>query len=203
MSYDTLAPEESVQKTVEALKTNGINAVVVNTGAEAKEMVLKMIPQGEEVMTMTSVTLDTIGLTAELNDSGKYNSARNTLMGMNRETQSSDMQKLGSAPTWTLGSVHAATEDGKLLIASNTGSQLSAYAYGSPHVIWVVGTQKIVPNLDEAMKRLDQYVLPLESERAKIAYGVPGSNVSKLLVVNKETQPGRLTVVFVKEKLGF
>jgi hypothetical protein len=122
---------------------------------------------------------------------------------MNRSTQSLEMQKLGAAPEWTIGSVHAITEDGQVVIASNTGSQLAAYAYGSPHVILVVGAQKIVNNLDDAMKRIYEYVLPLESERLRKAIGAPRSNVSKLLIINKEITVGRLTVIFVEEKLGF
>ena len=116
------------------------------------------------------------------------------------------MQKIGAAPEWTLGSVHAVTEDGKVVIASNTGSQLAAYAYGAPHVIWVVGTQKLVSNLDDAMKRIYDYVLPLETIRFRKAYNQPEtahSNVSKLLIINKEVNPKRITIIFVKEKLGF
>ena len=154
-------------------------------------------------MTMSSVTLDTIGITKELNGSNRFKPVRDTLYAMNRETQRVAMLKLGAAPEWTVGSVHAVTEDGHILIASNTGSQLPAYAYGSAHVIWVVGTQKIVATTEEGIKRIYDYVLPLESERARKAYGVPGSAVNKLLIINKEVAPGRLTVIFVKEKLGY
>ncbi|MBI3342389.1 LUD domain-containing protein, partial [Candidatus Curtissbacteria bacterium] len=114
-----------------------------------------------------------------------------------------EMQKLGAAPKWSVGSVNAVTEDGKVLIASNTGSQLSGYVYGSQHVVFVVGAQKLVKNLDVAMERIYEYVLPLESERAKKAYGMPGSFVSKLLIINKEVRPGRVRLIFIKEALGF
>ena len=201
--WDQLADEKTLEKTVAALKSNGIETVVVANGEEAKKKVLEIIPQNAEVMTMTSVTLDTIGIAKEINESGKYNSVRNKLFSMDRNTQPAEMNKLGAAPDWTIGSVHAATVDGKLLISSNSGSQLPAYAYASPHVIWAIGAQKIVKNTDEAIKRIYEYVLPLESERAKKAYGVPGSFVSKILIINKEIQPGRLTVVIIKEKLGF
>jgi L-lactate utilization protein LutC len=207
MAYDILATDSSLQKTISALKANGIFAQVVNTAAEAKELVLKMIPAGAEVMTMTSVTLDTIGLEKELNESGKFSSVKKKLSEMSRETQHGEMQKLGAAPTWAVGSVHAVTEDGKVVIASNTGSQLPAYVYGSEHVIWVVGAQKIVPNLDEAMNRVYEHVLPLEAERARKAYGIPedkpGSNVSKLLIVSREVNSDRINMIIVKEKLGF
>jgi len=121
---------------------------------------------------------------------------------MDRKTQGLEMQKLGAAPEWAVGSVHAVTEDGKVIIASASGSQLPSYAYGSSHVVWVVGSQKIVKDLDEGMKRVREYVLPLESERAMKAYGQP-SSINKLLILNKEANPGRITMVIVKEKLGF
>lgn len=202
-SWDVLADEITINKTIGALKENGIDASVVATGAEAKEKVFSIIPKGAEVMTMSSVTLDTIGLTQEINGSDRYQPVRNKLYSMDRETQRVAMLKLGAAPEWTVGSVHAVTEDGHILIASNTGSQLPAYVYGSAHVIWIVGTQKIVANVDEGLRRIDEYILPLESERAHNAYGVAGSAVNKLLIINKEVAPGRLTVILVKEKLGF
>lgn len=201
--WNQLADQQSINKTIQALKANGIEALFVESGEEAKKKVLEMIPQGAEVMNMTSVTLDTIGLPKEINESGKYNAVRTKLMTMDRATQGLEMQKMGAAPQWTVGSVHAVTEDGHALIASQSGSQLPAYVYGAAHVIWVVGAQKIVKNTDEGMKRIYEYVLPLESDRARKAYGVPGSNVSKVLIVNKEIQPGRLTLILVNEVLGF
>ncbi len=203
MSYNTLASEQSLQATVAALKTNNIESFVVDSGEAAKQKVKELLPQGAEVMTMTSVTLDSAGISQEINESGTYNSVKSELMKLDRATDSLKMQKLGSAPEWAIGSVHAVTEEGHVMIASNTGSQLPAYAYGSGHVIWVVGTQKIVKNMEDGLKRIYEYVLPLESERAKKAYGVPGSYVSKLLVINKELMPGRVTIIFVKEQLGF
>lgn len=201
--WNKLAPKESVEKASAALAKHNINAHFVKTGEEAKATVLEIIPPGAEVMTMTSVTLDTIGLTQELNESGQYDSIKHKLSSMSRDTQSRDMQRLGAAPEWAIGSVHAVTEDGNVLIASNTGSQLPAYVYGSDHVVWVVGTQKIVKNTEEGIKRIYEYTLPLESERAKKAYGVPGSAVNKLLIINHEVKPDRLTIVFVNQVLGF
>lgn len=201
--WDALADDATIAKTIDALKQNGIDASVVATGGEAKDKVLSIVPEGAEVMTMSSVTLDSVGITKEINDSGRYQPVRGKLYSMNRETEHIAMLKLGAAPEWAVGSVQAVTKDGHVLMASNTGSQLPAYAYGSAHVIWVVGTQKIVADLEEGMKRIYDYVLPLESERAHKAYGVPGSAVNKLLVINKEVANGRLTIVFVKEKLGY
>ncbi len=200
--WSALASNESIAKTIESLKANGINAMVVENGEEAKKKVIGIIPDGAEVMSMSSVTLDTTGITKEINESGKYNSDKDTLAKMDRKTQEREMQRLGAAPEYAVGSVHAVTEDGKLLIASNTGSQLPAYAYAASHVIWVAGAQKIVKNLEQGLKRIYEYVLPLESERLKKVYGVE-SFVSKMLIINKEIAPNRLTLILVKEKLGF
>lgn len=200
--WNQLAEKLTVDKTIAALRENGIAAFFVDNKQAAREKILNLIPKGAEIMNMTSVTLETISTAKEINESGNYNSVRNKLNSMDRSAQGLEMQKMGAAPEWVIGSVHAVTQDGSVLIASNTGSQLPAYVYGSSHVIWVVGTQKIVANTEEGIRRIYDYVLPLESERAKKAYGT-GSNVSKLLIVNKEVKPDRITIIFVNEALGF
>lgn len=203
MNWNTVANEETLTKTVESLKANGINAVIVDTVEDAKIKALKMIPQGAEVMTMTSETLRISGIESAINESGNYDAVKPKLFAMNRETQGLEMQKLGAAPKYAIGSVHAVTQEGQVIVASNTGSQLSGYVYGSPHVIWVVGAQKIVKDIDEGMKRIYDHVLPLESERARKAYGIEGSNVSKLLILNKEVNPERITMILIKESIGY
>ncbi len=203
-NWDKLAGVQAIQNTIQALQKNGIEALVVDSSKKAKEKVMELIPQGSEVMTMTSVTLDTIGLSEEINKpGGKFKPVRDRLYAMDRKTQAQEMNRLGAAPQFAIGSAHAVTQDGHVLIASNTGSQLPAYAYAAAHVIWVVGAQKIVKNSAEGMRRIYEYTLPLESERAKKAYGVPGSAVNKILIVNKEITQGRITIILVREKLGF
>jgi hypothetical protein len=201
--WEKLPSDEVIEKSIESLKQNGISALVVENKEKAKEKVLEMIPEGSEVMTMTSVTLEESGIAKEINESGKFNSVRQTLNSLDREKDSLKMQKLGSAPEYAVGSVHAVTEDGKVVVASNSGSQLPAYVYGSPHVIWIVSTDKITKDLDSALKRVYDHALPLESVRVQKAYGMPNSFVSKLLIFNKEPNPGRLNIIFVKEKLGY
>lgn len=201
--WKKLAEEQVLDKTIEALKLNGINAMVVENGEEAKKRALELIPQGAEVMNMTSVTVDSIGLTDEILNSGKYDAVKNKLVKMDRNTQGLEMQRIGSAPEWAVGSVHAVTEDGKVVVGSNSGSQLPGYAYGASHVVWIVGTHKIVKDLDAGIKRVYDYVLPLEADRARKAYGVDGSFVSKMLIINRENVEGRINLIFVKEALGF
>lgn len=200
--WDKLANDAVIQKTITSLKENGIEACVVENKEEAKQKALEMIPQKSEVMTMTSMTLEAIGLDEEINKSGRFISARDKLFSMNKNAQAEEMNKIGAAPQYVLGSVHAVSQDGHALIASATGSQLPAYVYGALKVIWVVGAQKIVKNTEQGIKRIYEYTFPLEDARARKAYGM-GSGVNKLLIVNKEVNAGRIAMIIVKEKLGF
>lgn len=191
--FGKLADDQTIQKTIAALKGNGIEAFVMENAGQAKQKLLELLPEGAEVMNMTSTTLETISVVKEVLESGRYNPVRKVIK---------TNPKLGSAPDWAIGSVHAVTQDGSVAMASATGSQLPAHAYGAKRLVWVVGAQKIVKNMDEAIKRLYEYALPLEDVRARKVYGM-GSGVNKILVINKEVQPGRITIIFVKEKLGF
>lgn len=202
-TYTTIPNDSTIKKTAEALEGNGMKVIITENKEDAKKEALRLIPKKSEIMNMTSVTLSDTSIEEAVNDSDIFTPVRDTLSKLNRETENRKMQQIGAAPQYSIGSVHAVTEDGTVLIASNTGSQLPAYAYGSDHVIWIVGAQKIVKNLDEGMKRIYDHVLPLESERVKKAYGMDKSNVSKLLIVNKEVKPDRITLIFVKENLGF
>ena len=203
MKFNILPSSQIIEKTISALNANGITAYFVNTPKEACNKTLEIIPQGAHIMTMTSVTLETLGLTKEINESGKFQSIRAEFAKMDQETQKTRMRELGAAPDWVIGSVHAITQQGEVLIASKTGSQLPAYAYGAGKVLWIAGAQKIVNNKEEGMKRIYEYTLPLESERAKKAYGAPGSDVDKMLIINREIQQGRITIILVNEVLGF
>jgi hypothetical protein len=122
-------------------------------------------------------------------------------MKMDRATEGREMQKLGASPEWAIGSVHAVSEDGHVFIASATGSQLGAYAFAAAHVIWVVGTQKIVKNWDEGIRRIYEYSLPHEDKKMK-EKGFPGSAVRKLLIVNGENVPQRIKMILVNKKVG-
>lgn len=204
--FSKIVSDEVIKKTVEALKANGMDAEVVNTGSEAKEKVLGLIPEGAEVFALSSETLREIGVTSAIDESGKYKSVRKELSSLDREKDGHKMTQIGSTPEYAVGSAHAITEEGHVYIASNTGSQLPADVYGATHVIWVVGAQKIVSDHEEAMKRIYEYILPKESVRLRAAYHLPetvSSFVSKLLIINREVNPGRIHIIFVKENLGF
>lgn len=96
----------------------------------------------------------------------------------------------------------AVTVDGSLVAVSASGSQLPAYSGGAGRVIWIIGAQKIVPDLQTALQRIETYALPLEDERARVAYG-RASAINKVLIVNAEPFPGRTTVLLLREAIGF
>lgn len=200
-AFAQVASGKDIQTTAMALRTNGFTVHVMATTQQAREKVLELIPLQAEVMTMTSVTLETLGLVASLNESGQYDAIRPKLNRMGASPTSAK-RKLAAAPDWVVGSVHALTRDGHVFIASNTGSQLATYAYTAGHVVWVVGAQKIVANDEQAIKRIYEYCLPLENERALQAYG-RSSHVSKILTIKKEVTPQRATIIIVSTKLGF
>ncbi len=202
-TYATVASDEVIEKTKKALEMNGFSISVVADGEAAKQYVLDTLPKGAEVFTATSQTTQDIGLMSAIDKSGDYDAIRpklNALMG--DESKARERRKIATAPDFVVGSVHALTQDGKVLVASNTGSQLPAYTYGAGHVIWVVGAQKIVTDINDAMARLQQHVFPLENARAKVAYG-GDTSINKLAIFQKEGTPGRIEIVIVKETLGF
>jgi hypothetical protein len=200
--FTTPASEERIQRTAVALRTNNIDAIVVDTGADAKREALARIPDDAEVHSGASKTLQETGIQAELEAHPKITWLRTQLMAMDRATQGRAMRRLAAAPDVMLGSVNAVTEDGRLVTASNSGSQLGPYASTAGTLILVIGAQKIVTDLDEAMRRVYEHALPLESERLRAALGVD-SFVSKILITNREARAGRTTAILVREALGF
>lgn len=202
LEFAELAAGERIEAAVAALAANGFDASVVATGAEARTRVLELLPDGAEVFNNTSQTLEVTGIADEIERSGRYQAIRLRLFQMDREMQGEEMRRLGASPDYVVGSVHAATEQGSLLIASASGSQLGPLASGAGRVILVVGGQKVVPDLETGLRRLQEYCYPLENDRALRAYGVP-SGVNNILVINRVLARGRITVILVREALGF
>ena len=200
--FGTVADAERVARTAAALEGNGIRAVRAANAAEAKRIVLGLIPDGSQVHHGASQSLEVSGITDEIEKSGRYEPVRPLIGSLDRATQADEIRRLSAAPDVMLGSVHAVTETGSLLAASMSGSQLGPYVSGAGRVILVVGTQKIVSNLQEGLRRINEYAFPLENARAQAAYGIH-SAVNKVLIINREITPGRITVVLVDEVLGF
>jgi len=200
--WGTRADDVRVKRTKAALEANGMTVLRASDAAAAKRIVLDLIPDASSVHQGASQTLDVLGITYEIEKSGRYAALRPRIWSMDREIEANEIRRLGAAPDVMLGSVHAVTETGSLLAASMSGSQLGPYVSGAGRVVLVVGTQKIVRDIEEGLLRIHEYAYRLEDARAQAAYGIR-SGVNKVLVINREITPGRIIVVLVDEVLGF
>lgn len=205
MSYETLSDQQTVARTSTALAQRGIESVFVNTRTEALEKIKALIPKGASIMNGSSRTLEEIGFIDYLKSGAHgWKNLHEEILAETDEAKQSELRKQAVSSDYYLGSAHAIAETGEMVFASNSGSQLPHLVFTSPHLILVVGTHKITPHLEEALQRVREYVLPLESQRMKDA-GMGGSAISKLLIFEKEPSfMGRkVLVIFVNEKLGF
>jgi L-lactate utilization protein LutC len=200
--FARLASDEQIERAAKALEEGNINVMIAENDKEAEKMVFDLLPEGAEVFTASSQTLEQLGIPDALARSEQYELVREQLKQMDPKTQQREMEELGATPEYILGSVHAVTEDGHVLVASNTGSQLAPYASSARHVIWVVGAQKIVKDLEEGKRRIEEYAYPREEERLREAMGFP-SDVNKVLWIDDEVKPDRTTMIIVKEELGY
>ncbi len=196
------ASDQSLERTATALKEHHFAVEILDDGVAARGRVRDLIPAGATVFTGASETLRLTGIDEDINESGRYDSVKARSRTMDRATQLDEMWRMIAVPDVIVGSVAAVTETGTLIAASASGSQLPGYAGAAPRVIWVVGAQKIVPDLPTALTRIEDHCLPLESERAQKAYGVP-SALNKLLILNAEPHPGRATVLLLRTPIGY
>jgi hypothetical protein len=200
--FTALPDDDTLAATVLALEEHGFTVEVVDDFDAARDAVLAHIPEGSTVLTNTSVTLDQTGITLAINDGGPYESLRNKLLELDFQTQAQEMKALAGQPDYSIGSVHAVTRDGSLLIASASGSQLASYAWGATNVVFVVGAQKLVSTLRAANERITEHSLKLEDARAQAAYG-QNSIVGKILEIRQEYTVGRTHVVLIRKVVGF
>jgi len=201
-SFAEPATAPRLERAAAALAAHGFTVEILNDAAAARVRIKDLIPAGASVFTGASETLRLAGIEEDIDAGGRYDAIRARGQAMNRATQLAEIWRLMSTPDVIMGSVHAVTETGSLVIASASGSQLPGYAGGSLRAIWVVGAQKVVPDLSSALRRVEEHCLPLESDRAMNVYGKP-SAINRLLILNAEPQPGRGIVLLLREAIGF
>jgi len=195
------ATEGKLAELADRLRDRNFEVLVVDTGDEARHAVLDRLPEGAEVHSAKSKTIEDIGVFEILMESGKYDFLRPRLMKMDRETQAREMRKLVAAPDYMLGSVQAVTEAGQLVAASASGSQMGPFSAASGQLILVVGSQKLVPDLQSAIRRITEYVEPYEDERLMEQMGVHTA-LCRLLILERDYRPGHTTVILVREPIG-
>jgi hypothetical protein len=200
--FGDLASDDRIAAAAAALEANGVRSLITDSGAEARRLVGCLLPDGAEVFNNTSRTLEASGIAQDIEQSGRYQPLRPRLWRMDRKMQQREIQVLAASPDYVVGSVHALTEGGSLLIASASGSQLGPLVSGAAHVILVIGGQKIVTDITAGIRRIYEYCYPLEDARARKAYGLP-SGVNNILIINKVIAPDRVTAIIVRERLGF
>ena len=196
------APAPRLDRAAAALAANGFTVEILDDATVARARVKDLIPEGSSVFTGASETLRLSGIDEDINASGRYRAVKPRVLAMDRTTHADDIRRLLASPDVVVGSVAALTETGSLVAASGSGSQLPAYAGGAARAIWIVGAQKVVPDLSTALRRVHDHALPLESARAQAAYGSP-SAINRLLILNAEPRPGRSTVLLLREAIGF
>jgi hypothetical protein len=198
------ADKATVERTAAALRSKGYDVFVADDVATARQIVLEKLPKGAEVSQGASMTLEETGITALIEESGDYDAIRPRTRTLDVSTEDGRRlrRKMSGAPDWWINSAHAVTEDGRIVLASYTGSQLGPIAVGAGHVIFVIGAQKLVEDLEAALRRIEEHALPLESQRSMRLYGTT-SGISKVLIINQEIQPGRFTVVIIRQAVGF
>ena len=201
-SFTDPATGERLERVAAALTANNFAAEILNDAAAARARIKDLIPEGASVFTGASETLRLSGIEEDISKSGRYDDIRSRGQAMDRTTQLGEIWRLMSTPDVIVGSVAAVTETGSLVIASASGSQLPGYAGGSLRAIWVVGAQKVVPDLATALRRVEDHCLPLENDRAMKVYGGP-SAINRVLILNAEPHPGRGTVLLLREAIGF
>jgi hypothetical protein len=201
-SFTDPAPAGGLERAAAALTANNFAVEILDDAAAARTRIKGLIPEGASVFTGASETLRLSGIEEDINNSGRYDAIRSRSRTMDRATQRDEIWRLLSTPDVIVGSVAAVTETGSLVVASASGSQLPGYAGAAARVIWVVGAQKVVPDLPAALRRVEDHCLPLENDRAMKVYGRP-SALNRVLILNAEPEPGRGTVLLLRQAIGF
>lgn len=200
--WNKLTDEKTLNETVKNVKDRGINVIVAGSKKEALEKIRGLIPKNANVAVGSSTTLNEIGF-IELLESGNYwKSWNKKVMSENNDEKRNNLRRIGVTADYFLGSVNAVSKNGELVACDASGSRVTAYPFAAKNVILVAGVQKITDSLEKAMIRVREYVYPLEDKRAKKAYGMP-STIGKWVIIEREIMPGRITLILVKEKLGF
>jgi LUD domain len=201
LNFSAPATEADIESLAANLRNRNFEVVIVDSAADAKAAVMERIPQGAQVHSGKSKTLEDAGVFKELMESEKFDFIRKRTLKMDRRAQAHEIRKLGSAPDVMLGSVQAVTEAGQLVVTSASGSQIGPYASGAGRLILVIGSQKIVPDLESAFRRMEEYVSPWEDARLRETLGI-GTMITRTLIIERDYYPGRTTVILVRDPIG-
>ncbi len=201
--WNVLPDARAIEETLGAVNSRGIHAELVEDGTKALERVKSLIPAGAQLMTGGSKTLEAIGFTDLLkSDSHGWKNVKAEILAEKDPAKQMELRSRAVFSDYFVGSIQAVAKTGEVVIASASGSQLAAYAYGARHIVWVVGTQKIVSTLEDGLKRVREHALPLEDRRMR-SMGYPGSFLGKILIYERSVPSVKANLILVNERLGF
>ena len=201
IDFSAAASDAQLEALADKLRAANFEVVIVDDASQARNEVLQRIPEGASVLSGKSKTLEDAGIFEELMQSDKYDFIRKRTSKMDRRTQHDDIRRAWAAPDVMLSSAHAVTEAGQIVITSASGSQIGPIASGAGHLILVIGSQKLVSDLETAFDRISQHVFPYEDARLREQMGV-GTKITRTLILDQDFVPGRTTIVLVRQPIG-
>jgi L-lactate utilization protein LutB len=204
--YSRPASDEAIEKTKAALESRGHKVSVVSTPEEAVNLIKEHIPEGASVYNAGSTTLREIGFLDVLKTTNKWRNLHAEFLAETDPVKSAEKRREGMSADYFLSSVSAISEEGDLVVVDASGTRVGGFAYSAKNVVVVAGSNKIVPTYEDAVARTYDFALPLESARARKAYGVPGSAVNYFFALRNAgpwATRGRVHVVLLKNSYGY
>ena len=195
--------EQDIASTIKAVEDRGINVSRVRDGLQALEKIKEIIPPGAEVMNGSSTTLIEIGY-LELMDSGRHrwSDLHKAVFSEEDTKKRNEIRRKSVTAEYFLSGVNAIAMTGELVGCDATGSRVGAWPFAAKNLLLISGVNKIVPTLQDAMRRIFEYVYPLEDARSKKVNGMP-SQIGKCVIIANERQIGRINLILVDETLGY
>lgn len=201
--WSRMPDDATIRKTVAAIEARNMRVILAETAGDALQAVMDLIPEGAEVMNGTSTTLVEIGFDRVLEENPKgWRDYHAIVTAENDEKKRHALRRKSVAADYFLSGVQAIAESGEVVGCDKTGSRTGAWPHAAAHLILVSGANKVVPTLDDALRRCREYALPLEDQRARRVYGTP-SAIGKYVILAEEVIEGRITLVLVREQLGY
>ena len=200
--WSRIPSEQDIAVSVAALEKNNVTVIRVKDSVAALEKIKELIPPGSEVMNGSSTTLIEIGYEDFMNGQHNWRDLHRAIISENDERTRNDLRRRSIISEYFLSGVNAIAQTGQILACDASGSRVGAWPFGAQNLILVSGVNKIVPTLQDALKRIWDYAYPLEDARAKRVYGTP-SQIGKCVILAKEGRPGRTTLILIDEVLGY
>ena len=201
--WNSIPSPDVVDKTVREIEARGIKVLISRNAEEALDALKKIIPPGAEVMNGSSTTLIEIGYEEYITGGRSgWKVVHDLIRAENDDKKRADLRRKSVTADYFLSGANAIASTGEIVACDASGSRVGAWPFAAGHLILIVGINKIVPTLEDALKRVREYAYRLENVRAQKAYGTP-SVIGKCVILAHEKNEGRITLIIVNEALGY